>query len=53
MMFIGIIIWNMFIWAGTSYLVAAHDWSPFWFLVTIALTMQYSSSFVKKEDDGN
>jgi hypothetical protein len=29
-------IYNLILVGGTAYLVAIHDWSPWWFLLTVA-----------------
>jgi len=29
------LIWNMFIFGGTGYLIAVHDWSAWWILVPL------------------
>lgn len=31
------ILYNLTLVAGTAYLVALHDWSPWWFLFTLFL----------------
>jgi len=36
---IAIALYNLTIVAGTAYLVAVHDWSGWWFLLTILLMM--------------
>jgi hypothetical protein len=30
--------WLAFLWGGTAYLVGWHDWSPWWFILTILLS---------------
>jgi len=37
---IAVLIYNLCIVAGTAYLVALHDWSGWWFLLTIMLLMR-------------
>jgi len=34
-----IILYNAFIVGGTAYLIAIHDWSPWWFIVTALFFM--------------
>jgi hypothetical protein len=36
---IAILIYNFMIVAGTAWLVAVHDWSGWWFLLTVAIMM--------------
>lgn len=44
-----IMIYNLCLVAGTAYLVALHDWSPWWFLLTIMLMANY----YRKEDSND
>jgi hypothetical protein len=37
MAYLGWAIYNLGILGGTAYLVQAHDWSPWWFLLTVLL----------------
>lgn len=39
MIYLSIVIWNIFIFAGTAYLVAERGWSAWWFVLTVALMM--------------
>lgn len=32
-----ICLYNLILVAGTAYLVALHDWSPWWFLLTVIM----------------
>ena len=32
------ISWLAFLWGGTAYLVGWHDWSPWWFIVTLLVS---------------
>jgi hypothetical protein len=41
---VAMVCWLAFIWGGTAYLVGWCDWSPWWFVLTIALS---SASNVK------
>ena len=41
-------LYNFALVAGTAYLVALHDWSPWWFLLTI----MFMANIFKKEEDG-
>lgn len=43
---IAVMIYNLILVAGTAYLVALYDWSPWWFVLTIALMANY----YRKED---
>lgn len=40
---IAIITYNLIIVAGTAWLVAVHDWSGWWFLLTIAVMLNLRS----------
>ena len=40
---IAILIYNFMIVAGTAWLVALHDWSGWWFLLTLAMMMSMRS----------
>jgi hypothetical protein len=48
MLGIGVIIYNFLIVAGTAYLVAIYEWSPWWFLLTFMLMMGFKD---KKDGD--
>jgi hypothetical protein len=39
---LAVILYNLALVAGTAYLVAIFDWSPWWFLLTILLLMNYN-----------
>lgn len=41
-----ICVYNLILVAGTAYLVAVDDWSPWWFLLTVAFMFQ-----IRKNDD--
>lgn len=43
---IAILLYNFALVAGTTWLVAMHDWSGWWYILTIALMMQ-----VRNRDD--
>jgi hypothetical protein len=43
MLGIAILIYNFAIIAGTAWLVALHDWSGWWFLLTFAMMMHLRS----------
>ena len=32
------ISWLAFLWGGTAYLVGWHDWSPWWFMLTLLVS---------------
>jgi hypothetical protein len=32
------ILWLAFLWGGTAYLVGWHDWSPWWFMLTLLVS---------------
>jgi hypothetical protein len=36
-----IAIYNLCLIAGTAWLVAVHDWSPWWFLLTLGLMLNH------------
>lgn len=36
--FLYVIVWEVFLWAGTVYLIVIYDWSKWWFLLTLALS---------------
>ncbi len=40
-------LYNFSLVAGTAYLIALHDWSPLWFLVTL----MFMANISKKEED--
>jgi hypothetical protein len=49
---IAVLIYNFLIVAGTAYLVALHNWSPWWFLLTFMLLMNHSDKTqVETKDD--
>ena len=37
--FVACLLWLAFLWGGTAYLVVAHGWSPWWFLLTPFLSV--------------
>lgn len=39
---IAIMLYNLILVAGTAYLVAIYDWSPWWFALTVLLMANYS-----------
>lgn len=45
---IAIVLYNLTLVAGTAYLIAMHDWSPWWFLLTI----MFMANIFKKNEDG-
>jgi hypothetical protein len=47
---IAVLIYNFCLVAGTAYLVALHDWSGWWFLLTVMFLMGIKSDN-KKDDD--
>lgn len=46
MTYLIVAIYNLILVAGTAYLVALHDWSPWWFLLTVLLLANY----IKKDE---
>ena len=38
------LVWNIFIFGGTAYLVGWRDWSPWWFALAVILVLNPSSS---------
>jgi hypothetical protein len=38
-----IVLYNLVLVAGTAYLVAMHNWSGWWFLLTALFLMQYKN----------
>jgi hypothetical protein len=42
MISIAVLIYNLIIVGGTAYLVALHDWSGWWFLLTLMLLANVS-----------
>lgn len=44
---IAVCLYNFSLVAGTAYLVALHDWSPWWFLLTI----MFMANIFKSEKD--
>jgi hypothetical protein len=43
MLGVAVLIYNFAIVAGTAWLVAVHDWSGWWFLLTCMLMMNMGS----------
>lgn len=41
---VAIVLYNLILVAGTAYLVAIHDWSGWWFLLTALFLMQYKNN---------
>lgn len=37
------VVWNMFLWGGTIYLIAERGWSAWWVVLALLLTDYYSS----------
>jgi hypothetical protein len=46
---IAILLYNLCLVAGTAYLVAVYDWSPWWFLLTVVLLSNYIKTNVKDD----
>jgi hypothetical protein len=44
---LAVILYNLALVAGTAYLVALHNWSPWWFVLTILLLMSYGKKDVE------
>lgn len=38
------LVWNIFVFGGTAYLVGWQDWSPWWFALAVVLVLTPSSS---------
>jgi hypothetical protein len=38
---LAVVLYNLALVAGTAYLVAIFDWSPWWFVLTFLLLMNY------------
>jgi hypothetical protein len=49
--FIFAALYNLTILGGTAYLVAEHNWSPWWFLMTVMLLASSSDKSKEKEDE--
>ena len=45
------LIWNIFIIAGTAYMVEWHTWSPWWILLAVCLIRYDISKTNDKDDD--
>jgi hypothetical protein len=37
------LVWNIFVFGGTAYLVGWQDWSPWWFALAVVLVLNPSS----------
>ena len=48
--FIFAVLYNLTILGGTAYLVGEHNWSPWWFLMTVMLLAGSSTNSDKKEE---
>jgi hypothetical protein len=44
---LAVILYNLTLVACTAYLVALHNWSPWWFVLTLLLLMNYG----KKDEE--
>jgi hypothetical protein len=40
-----VLLYNFGLLSGTAWLVAIHDWSPWWFLLTITLMSNKQNNF--------
>ena len=45
-----IALYNLTLIAGTAYLVALHDWSPWWFALTVLLLANYKKDKKNERD---
>jgi hypothetical protein len=50
MTIIAVLIYNLCVLAGTAYLVALHDWSPWWFLFALMILLQWERKETKEND---
>ena len=48
--FIFAVTYNLLLLAGTSYLIIEYQWSPWWFLLTVMLLANVSTSNEKKDE---
>jgi hypothetical protein len=37
------LVWNIFVFGGTAYLVGWQDWSPWWFALAVILFLKPST----------
>lgn len=45
----GVLLYNLILIAGTAYLVAVMNWSAWWFVLTVCLLVNYSSTKASEE----
>ena len=48
--FIFAVTYNLLLLAGTSYLIIEYQWSPWWFLLTVLLLANVSTSNKKESE---
>jgi hypothetical protein len=48
---LAVLLYNLSLLVGTVYLIVAYDWSPWWFLLTIALMANYIKKDKEKDKE--